>query len=371
MSRRSWATDTQDIAEAAWSRNERVRSLVAKLQQRKASSSAVAASIPSVNTEPVKVEQKLGPSDADFGVLNEQPNAELVELVQLFDWVLASTRSLHTALIWRHLPPRAILPWMVREVSRRRRIPPLRTLFLNMSRSALQAMSGVEARTARLRALGVYRSGQDGASSCTGEIGPDAHFYMFLGDTRESGIQAVPLISIIPHTVALNDGIYWRDFDEKTLKGFKQHFHQNRLQSIRKYLDILTSAARSPAFAFLMPSHFEASARKAALKRLPSTLDLAVIDMGTVAASGPNVSTLLCEMLAELEEQLCAAGLAIWTDSPWLNASTQSRVLGRWPYVGNFELSEDDAPRFLELWRLLEERAARFPFSIHPLQFSF
>jgi hypothetical protein len=194
---------------------------------------------------------------------------------------------------------------------------------------------------------------------------------MFLGDTRESGIQAVPLISIIPHTVALNDGIYWRDFDEKTLKGFKQHFHQNRLQSIRKYLDILTSAARSPAFAFLMPSHFEASARKAALKRLPSTLDLAVIDMGTVAASGPNVSTLLCEMLAELEEQLCAAGLAIWTDSPWLNASTQSRVLGRWPYVGNFELSEDDAPRFLELWRLLEERAARFPFSIHPLQFSF
>jgi hypothetical protein len=271
---------------------------------------------PPPNAEVSKAIERANTSDADFSVLNQQPNADLVQFVQLFDSIIASNHGLHSVLIWPHIPPRAILPWMVREVTRGRRNPPLRTLFLNMSRPALQAMSGIEAKTARLRALGVYRSDLDGHRA--GNIDPDAHFYMFLGNTRESGIQTVPLISIIAHAVALNDGTYWRDFDEKTLKGFKRYFPQNRLQSIRKYLDVLTSATSSPAFAFLLPSHFEASARKDALRRLPGTLDLVVIDLGTAAVGGRNASTLLCEILAELEQQLrpIPKKVLILTDCP-------------------------------------------------------
>jgi len=66
-----------------------------------------------------------------------------------------------------------------------------------------------------------------------------------------------------------------------------------------------------------------------------------------------------------------AAGLAIWTDAPWLAGGTQSRVLGWWPYGGGFELSEVDVPQFLELWRLLEKQDARFRFSIHRFNLAF
>jgi hypothetical protein len=197
----------------------------------------------------VEVETSKNSSSAHniaLAVLNQKPNDDLIETTALFDSVVSSNRPLHAALIWPHIPPRAILPWMVREISRGRSGRPIRTLFLNMGRSSLQAMSGVEARTAQLRMRGVYRSGLNGISS-GGEIGPDAHFLMFLGDTGDTGIQSVPLISIVPHAVALNDGIYWRDFDEKTLKGFKRYFSLQRLNSIRKYLDVLTSGSRSPA----------------------------------------------------------------------------------------------------------------------------
>jgi hypothetical protein len=69
--------------------------------------------------------------------------------------------------------------------------------------------------------------------------------------------------------------------------------------------------------------------------------------------------------------QICTAGHAGWTDSILLNASTSFRVLGKWPYGGNYELSEDEVPHFLELWRLLEEGAARFGFSIHRYNLAF
>lgn len=69
--------------------------------------------------------------------------------------------------------------------------------------------------------------------------------------------------------------------------------------------------------------------------------------------------------------QIRIAGLASWTDSPWLNAGTSYRVLGRWPYGGKFELSEGEVPHFLELWRLLKEGAARFGFSIHRFNLAF
>jgi len=69
--------------------------------------------------------------------------------------------------------------------------------------------------------------------------------------------------------------------------------------------------------------------------------------------------------------QICTAGHAGWTDAIWLNASTSFRVLGKWPYCGNYELSEDEVPHFLELWRLLEEGAAHFGFSIHRFNLAF
>jgi hypothetical protein len=69
--------------------------------------------------------------------------------------------------------------------------------------------------------------------------------------------------------------------------------------------------------------------------------------------------------------QIHMAGLAIWTDSYWLRSGTSFQVHGQWPYVGNFKLSEDEVPHFLELWRLLEEGAARFGFSIHRFNLAF
>jgi hypothetical protein len=69
--------------------------------------------------------------------------------------------------------------------------------------------------------------------------------------------------------------------------------------------------------------------------------------------------------------QIRTAGLASWTDSPWLKGGTSYRVLGRWPYDGKFEVSEGEVPHFLELWRLLEEGAARFPFSIRRFNLAF
>ena len=66
-----------------------------------------------------------------------------------------------------------------------------------------------------------------------------------------------------------------------------------------------------------------------------------------------------------------SAGHVSWTDSPWLKYGTSYRVLGQWPYGSGFELSESELPQFLELWRLLEEGAARFGFSIHRFNLAF
>ena len=65
--------------------------------------------------------------------------------------------------------------------------------------------------------------------------------------------------------------------------------------------------------------------------------------------------------------QIRAIGLASWHDCPMFGG-TSYRVIGHWPHSGNYELPDDDVPRFLELWHLLEERAANFSFSIPPLQ---
>jgi hypothetical protein len=135
------------------------------------------------NTDLSKVIEGADTSDADLSVLNQQPNTDLVKFVQLFDCIVSSNRRLHAALMWPHIPPRVILPWMVREVSRGHRSPPLRTIFLNMSRSALQAMSGVEAKTDQLRALGVYRSGRMVTRLARAKSVPTLIFICFL-ETR-------------------------------------------------------------------------------------------------------------------------------------------------------------------------------------------
>jgi len=70
--------------------------------------------------------------------------------------------------------------------------------------------------------------------------------------------------------------------------------------------------------------------------------------------------------------QIRTAGLASWTDAPWLADGTEYRVLGQWPYGGRFELSEGEVPQLLELWHLLEGGgAARFRFSIHRFNLAF
>jgi hypothetical protein len=125
-------------------------------------------------------------------------------------------------------------------------------------------------------------------------------------------------VSIVPHAVALNDGTFWRDFDEKTLKGFKRLYPSNRLDSVRGHLDLLGSAARSPAFAFLLPSHFPEADRRRALRSIPGSIDLAVIDMTARALRGRDASALIRILVSELSETLQqpAKRLLIVADCP-------------------------------------------------------
>jgi hypothetical protein len=69
--------------------------------------------------------------------------------------------------------------------------------------------------------------------------------------------------------------------------------------------------------------------------------------------------------------QIRTTGFASWTDAQWLKDATSYRVLAQWPYRGEFELSEGEVPQFLELWRMLQEGAARFGFSIHRFNLAF
>jgi hypothetical protein len=69
--------------------------------------------------------------------------------------------------------------------------------------------------------------------------------------------------------------------------------------------------------------------------------------------------------------QIRPTGFATWTDSPWLSGGTSFRVLGQCQYGGGLELSEDEIPEFLELWRLLENGPGLFGFSIHRFNLAF
>jgi hypothetical protein len=335
VKRKSWQNDTQDFAMAAAKKADQIKALIGRMRQRTSGGENDAAIV----SQPSSAEDHLDVpecADIDFSVLTKAANADLKALVELFDIVSASDCKLHIALAWPHIPPRAIMPWMLREVTRGRRSPPLRTLFINVGRPALRAVADIDAWTDRLRARGVYRSAVNDVNASTVPIiGSDAHFYMFLGDTRDALITSVPLISIVSHSVAMNDGVFWRDFDEKTLKGFKRYFDHGRLQSIRKHLDRLTSSAHSPSFAFLMPSHFDKSARRSALKLLPGKIDFVVIDMTTHAVRSRDASDLLRDILGEIEE-LVRGGprhVLITTDCPmrysFLRSASKRRQAAR------------------------------------------
>ena len=330
MKRSSWERKQPNHAEIAAANAERARSLLSRLK--KEPEGAPVQQAEQGAPEPATPAFAAVDDDLDYSVLAREPNAELKLLVELIDKVFRDDCPLHLSVVWPHIPPRMILPWMLREVCRGRVRQASRTLFVNMGRPALQALSGVAARTSRLRARGVFRSGIEGCGDrASMRISSDAHFLMFLGDTRNTHVSTVPLISIVPHAVALNDDTFWRDFDEKTLKGFKRHFDLSRLQSIRTHLDLLTSALRSPGFAFLMPSHFDQAARRKALKCLPGNIDLVVVDMTTHAVRGRDASELLRDVLHELERQrnLIPRRTLIVTDCPlrysFLRSAAQNR----------------------------------------------
>ena len=327
MHRSSW----QDrIADAAASRKERTKRLLARMKGRGGANEAMqpSAAINGTATSASVVADVV--DDRDLGVVPETLNQDLVQFIDLIDRVHASDRKLHVALFWPHISPRAILPWMLREVSRGQTGASLRTLFVNMGRPALRTVAGIAALTERLRTRGLVRSGAIGGA-LPSSLGPDAQFYMFLGDKTYGGIPYVPFVSIVPHSVALNDGTFWRDFDEKTLKGFKRLYPPARLNSIRRSLEILSSAERSASYAFLLPSHFPASDRKQALRQLPGTVDLAIVDMTAHAVRGRNVSVLVRDLLAELQDDLPSppARVLVLTDQPLWFSFIRGSLRGR------------------------------------------
>ena len=255
----SWS---ERLVEAAASKRERTKLLVEKLRTRPTNGASDQAAPVEREVIARPMPENASTKDRDLAVATVEPNEDLICFVDLIDEVLASEEVVHAALFWPHVPPRAILPWMLREVSRGRLTKPIRTLFLNMGRPAMQAVANIGARPAKLHERGLIRSGVVG-ERVSGAISSDALFYMFLGD-RQTKIESVPLVSIVPHTVALNDGIYWRDFDEKTLKGFKHLYPAGRLDSVRTHLNLLGSAARSPG---LQTSSAERGQHGAAIHR--------------------------------------------------------------------------------------------------------
>ena len=326
--RSSWYKENPNPALIAAARAERVRSILSKRNKGFTGKPNQNLTKPKSQAGTATVVVSAKNDDFDYTVTQE-PNVELKSLIELFDTVLSSDCPLHLSLAWPHVPPSMILPWMLREVCRGRVSPPLRTLFINVGRPSLRSLTEVQASTERLRARGVFRSGVEEDASA--KIGADAHFLMFLGDTRNAAVKSVPLVSIVPHSIAMNDGIFWRDFDEKTLKGFKRYFDLGRLHSIRKYLDLLTSIACSPGFAFIMPPHFDQASRRKALACLPGTVDFVLIDLSTNAVRGRDASELLREILYELERRgdLFAKRVLILTDCPlrysFLRRAAQNR----------------------------------------------
>src|SRR4051812_37415641 len=139
----SWS---ERLAEAAASKRERTKLLVDRLRNR-ATTEMAGEPAPAPAQQPLETHSSGSVlNDRDFTVATVEPNEDLTRFVDLLDDVASSDQRLHAALLWPHIPPRAILPWMLREVSRGRVEQPVRTLLLNMGRPALQTVADIGAR---------------------------------------------------------------------------------------------------------------------------------------------------------------------------------------------------------------------------------
>src|SRR6266705_950508 len=104
----------QRIAQAATSKKERTKELLARLKERRAGTDIPKCSSTIHGMEPDPAVGPADKTDRDLGIISAAPNRDLVQFVDLIDLVNSSNRKLHVALIWPHIPPRAILPWMLR-----------------------------------------------------------------------------------------------------------------------------------------------------------------------------------------------------------------------------------------------------------------
>ena len=334
MDRKPWIANAKSVAENKAAQAARVRALVAaRGRARPEAIVAVAAdSLPSVGVAATAANQAVDPEGIDFSVATRTANSDLRQFIRLYDLVTGHETPIHLALMWPHCPTPSLLPWALRELGRERGRAALRTLFINAGRPALTVLANLDAKAEPLRRLGLNRSGLTTENS-PGAISPDAHFYMFLGDPM-SDLKAIPVSSILPHTVAMDDGTYWRDFDEKALKGFKRHFPRNRLDANRGHLTTITSHAGASAFAFLLPAHFERKSRREALARL-RRIDLVVVEM-TARSGNSDVTGFIQQLLDDLEEcrGLSRARIMIVCDCPL-----------RWSYLRRGIATRRDAGR--------------------------
>src|SRR5262249_48918728 len=106
MDRTSW----QDrIAEAAASKKERTKQLLARMKERQEAPKESGSVIPGDVAFPAPVHSASVESDREFAVLPDAPNQDLAQFIDLIDRARTSERRLHAALFWPHIPPRAIL----------------------------------------------------------------------------------------------------------------------------------------------------------------------------------------------------------------------------------------------------------------------
>src|SRR5271155_3790114 len=139
MRDKPWVASVQTVERAKAERMQRVRALLAGQPKLGA---AIHQTMPL--QEPRRPLNDQAPQNGpvsssmiDFSVPNHYANEDLRRFAELFDATLSGP-GVHLALFWPHLPPAAVLPWALREVGREPAAKPLRTLFVNLSRSALR-----------------------------------------------------------------------------------------------------------------------------------------------------------------------------------------------------------------------------------------
>jgi hypothetical protein len=100
---------------------------------------------------------------------------------------------------------------------------------------------------------------------------------------------------------------------------------------------------------------------------LPDSDDAGVFGKRPLGRDDLTINDVLSALRLFKSTHICATGFASRGDAPWSSSGTSYRLLGQWPYVGTFELSEAEVPHFLDLWRLLENGAMRLRFNVERL----